>query len=68
MSERNYDPEFREILPLLPTVTDFSSLEEIQHLPYAIDLAEVGVSSPRLPEGVLCLRASCLLAAQRQTE
>ena len=26
MSERKYDPAFEEILPLLPTVTDFSDV------------------------------------------
>jgi len=30
MSERKYDPEFRDILPMLPTVSDFSSAEQIQ--------------------------------------
>jgi acetyl esterase len=30
MTERRYDPEFAGLLPMLPTVTDFSSLEEIQ--------------------------------------
>ena len=30
MTERNYDPEFAELIPVLPTVTDFSSVESIQ--------------------------------------
>ena len=30
MSDRNYDPEFRDILPLLPTVSDLSSVDEIR--------------------------------------
>ena len=30
MTQRNYDPEFEQILSLLPTVTDFSSVETIQ--------------------------------------
>ncbi|MCH2171785.1 alpha/beta hydrolase [Myxococcota bacterium] len=32
MSQRNYDPDFDELLPLLPTVTDFSSLEAVQEM------------------------------------
>ena len=30
MTQRNYDPELEQILSLLPTVTDFSSVETIQ--------------------------------------
>ena len=30
MAERNYDPEFDELLPLLPTVSDFSTVEKIR--------------------------------------
>jgi len=30
MSDRNYDPEFRELVPLLPTVSDLSSIDEIR--------------------------------------
>lgn len=30
MSERSYDPEFAAMIPMLPTVTDFSSVESIQ--------------------------------------
>ncbi len=32
MSERKYDPAFKDILPVLPTVTDFSTLEMIQEM------------------------------------
>ncbi len=32
MSERGYDPEFLPMLPVLPTVTDFSRIEEIRKM------------------------------------
>ena len=32
MTDRNYDPELREILPLLPTITDLGNLESIQEM------------------------------------
>ncbi|MBW2295861.1 MAG: alpha/beta hydrolase fold domain-containing protein, partial [Deltaproteobacteria bacterium] len=30
MTNRNYDPDFKDLIPLLPTVADFSSVEKVQ--------------------------------------
>ena len=30
MSERRYDPDFEALLPLLPVVTDFSTVENVK--------------------------------------
>lgn len=30
MTERNYDPDFVDLIPLLPTVADFSTVEKVQ--------------------------------------
>lgn len=32
MTDRNYDPEFAEILPMLPTVADFSTAEKVAEM------------------------------------
>ena len=32
MAERSYDPDFRAILPLLPTEMDFSSAEKVKEI------------------------------------
>ncbi|MBW2388056.1 MAG: alpha/beta hydrolase [Deltaproteobacteria bacterium] len=30
MTNRNYDPDFKDLIPLLPTVADFSTVEKVQ--------------------------------------
>ncbi len=53
MTDRNYDPDFEALLPLLPTVTDFSTVEKVQEARAMMRYAAFGEPPPARDDVVL---------------